>query len=79
MCHNSIIREVKGVGGLDSIGIAYGERAITERVKLEFSSILGRTKTEEVMTRIDSYDNDCATNAYRLYECFLAYAGGNIC
>lgn len=43
----SVIREIKGVGGLDSVGVAFGP-AISERVSTELESKLGRSRTEHI-------------------------------
>lgn len=43
----SVIREVKGVGGLDSVGQAFGDD-IEERVKQELEAILSRHEAEAV-------------------------------
>jgi len=53
---SSTIREIKGIGGFDSIGIAHGD-AIRERVKTEFTKIVGPHKTEEMMLDL-LYSND---------------------
>jgi bisphosphoglycerate-dependent phosphoglycerate mutase len=54
----SLIREIKGIAGFDSIGIAHGD-AIRERVRAEFSKILGQSKTDELMLDL-IYANDAA-------------------
>jgi hypothetical protein len=43
----STIREIKGVGGLDSVGVASGP-AIVERVASELESKIGKRRTEQV-------------------------------
>jgi broad specificity phosphatase PhoE len=53
----SHIREVKKLGGLDSVGMVYGN-AIEERVKDELTQVIGRHRTEEVMIESLHY-NDC--------------------
>lgn len=45
---HSIIREVKGIGGLDSVGIEVGD-AIETRVRLELGSVVGLPRAQELM------------------------------
>jgi hypothetical protein len=70
---SSIIREVKRIGGLDTVGIEYGD-AIKRRVRTELKAILGKSRTDELMsaahgfhvndadqpwwTAISSYENE---------------------
>eukprot|EP01034_Spumella_vulgaris_P021476 gene21476-27511_t len=69
----SLIREVKRIGGLDTVGIEYGD-AIKRRVRTELKAILGKARTDELMgsarafhvndadqpwwTAISSYENE---------------------
>jgi len=56
----SVIREIKGVGGLDSVGVAFGS-AISERVSTELESKLGRSRTEHITSPLIHYNDASQT------------------
>ena len=56
----SVIREIKGVGGLDSVGVAFGS-AISERVSTELESKLGRSRTEHITAPLVHYNDASQT------------------
>lgn len=51
----SMIREVKRIGGLDTVGIAYGDD-IKARVKSELAAVLGNSRTEELLRSAGSFN-----------------------
>jgi hypothetical protein len=48
LLYHSCIREIKGVGGLDSVGVAVGDE-IADRVSSEIENKIGKVKSREVM------------------------------
>ena len=52
-----MIREVKRLGGFDSVGTVYGDD-ISPRVEAELTAIIGRARAQEIMAD-DLYYNDC--------------------
>lgn len=54
----SQIREVKNVGGFDTVGVAVGPPEIEQRFVSELSSVLGRRRVLDAMPSVINY-NDC--------------------
>jgi len=53
----SVVREVKRIGGFDTVGVESGE-GIEHRLRAELASVVGQTRAEE-LTKVPIIVNDC--------------------
>lgn len=54
----SLIREIKGPGGIDSVGTCYGEEAIRGRLQSELLSVVDRPDKVEAIMKTKIHEND---------------------
>lgn len=55
----SSAREVKGIGGMDCVGVASGAEEVARRALLELGAVVGEDEARRVMCAVDA--NDCTS------------------